>query len=198
MGLYALPGFIWINYSCSWINSFFSHNREVFNYNLFKYFLRPFLFLFGFWDPIVQMLVCLMLSQRSLRLSSFLFIVFCLFCSSAVISTILSSAHLFVLLFQLFFYRFLLVYFPFQLLCCSSLFVLFKFIYLFIYFSLCWVFVAAPGLSLVVASGGYSLLWCAGFSLWWLLLLWSTGSRRAGFSSGGSRAPELRLSSCGA
>ena len=32
------------------------------------------------------------------------------------------------------------------------------------------VFVAASGLSLVVASGGYSLLRCTGFSLWWLLL----------------------------
>ena len=29
---------------------FLSHNREVFNYNLFKYFLRPFLFLFFFCD----------------------------------------------------------------------------------------------------------------------------------------------------
>ena len=27
---------------------------------------------------------------------------------------------------------------------------------------------------------GYSLLWCAGFSLRWLLLLWSTGSRASG------------------
>ena len=41
--------------------------------------------------PIIQMLVCLMLSQRSLRLSSILFILFSLFCSVAVISTILSS-----------------------------------------------------------------------------------------------------------
>ena len=32
-------------------------------------------------------------------------------------------------------------------------------------FWLCWVFVAARGLSLVAASGGYSLLRCAGFSL---------------------------------
>ena len=39
---------------------------------------------------------------------------------------------------------------------------------------------------------------CAGFSLWWLLLLWSTGSRHAGLSSRGSKALELRLSSCGA
>ena len=40
------------------------------------------------------MLVCLMLSQRSLRLSSILFILFSLLCSLAVISTILSSSSL--------------------------------------------------------------------------------------------------------
>ena len=75
----------------------------------------------------------------------------------------------------------------------------------FIYFWLRWVFIAACGLSVVVVSRGYSLLWCAAFSLQWLLLLWSTGSRRAGFSSCGmwlrscgSRALERRLSSCGA
>ena len=44
------------------------------------------------------------------------------------------------------------------------------------------------GFSLVAASGGYSSLWCAGFSLRWLLLLWSTGSRCVGFSSCGSWA----------
>ena len=36
--------------------------------------------------------------------------------------------------------------------------------------------------------GGYSSLPCAGFSLWWLLFLWSSGSRQAGFSSCGMRA----------
>ena len=51
---------------------------------------------------------------------------------------------------------------------------------LFIYFWLRWVFVAARGLFLAVASGAYSSLQCAGFSLRWLLLLRSTGSRRAG------------------
>ena len=51
-----------------------------------------------------------------------------------------------------------------------------------------WVFVAVRGLSLVATSGGYSSLWCAGFSLQWLLLLWSTGSRCMGFSSCGSQA----------
>ena len=61
-----------------------------------------------------------------------------------------------------------------------------------IYFWLRWVFVAARGLSLVAASGGFSSLWCVGFSLRWLLLLWSTGSRRAGFCSCGARALLLR------
>ena len=60
---------------------------------------------------------------------------------------------------------------------------------LFIYYLwLRWVFVAARGLSLVAASGGYSLLRRAGFSLQWLLLLQSMGSRHAGFSSCGARA----------
>ena len=38
----------------------------------------------------------------------------------------------------------------------------------------------------------YSLLWCMGFSLRWLLLLRSTGSRRAGFSSCSTQAWLLR------
>ena len=53
------------------------------------------------------------------------------------------------------------------------------------------------GFSLVVVSGDYSLLQFAGFSLQWLLLLQSMGSKHASFSSCGSRAPEHRLSSCG-
>ena len=65
----------------------------------------------------------------------------------------------------------------------------FKFFYYYFFiFWLLWVFIAAHGLSLVVASGGYSSLRCAGFSLRWLLLLRSTGSRRAGFSSCGTWA----------
>ena len=73
---------------------FLFHVGKIFNYNLFKNFLIPFLFLFFFWDPYFGMLVHLILSQRSLRLSSVLFIVFTLFCSSEVISTILSSSSL--------------------------------------------------------------------------------------------------------
>ena len=44
------------------------------------------------------------------------------------------------------------------------------------------------GCSLAAESVGYSSLRCAGFSLRWLLLLWSTGSRCVGFSSCGARA----------
>ena len=78
------------------------------------------------------------------------------------------------------------------------LFNLFLYIHLFIYFWLRWVFVAVRGLSLVAANGSYCSLRCTVFSLRWLLLLRSTGSRRAGFSSCGSRALERRLSSSGA
>ena len=64
------------------------------------------------------------------------------------------------------------------------------FIYLFYLFLAalgfhCWVFVAACRLSLVVASGGFSSLWCMDFSLRWLLLFQSWGSRRVGSSSCG-------------
>ena len=63
-------------------------------------------------------------------------------------------------------------------------------------FWLHWVFVAvhrlslvaARGLSLVAASSGYFLLQCVGFSMLWLLLLWSTGSRCVGFSNCGTQA----------
>ena len=78
---------------------------------------------------------------------------------------------------------FILFYFIFSLLAFLK-----KYIYLFIYFWLCWVFVVARGLSLVAVCRGYSLLQCACFSLRWLLLLRSVGSRCAGFSSCGTRA----------
>ena len=65
-----------------------------------------------------------------------------------------------------------------------------------------YLFLAALGLCCCARASfscderGYSSLQCAGFSLWWLLLLWSTGSRRVGFSSCGLWA-QCRLSSCG-
>ena len=79
----------------------------------------------------------------------------------------------------------------------SCLATVLAFFSLFLKFVFGCIFVAARGLSLVAASRGYSSLQCAGFSLWWLPLLRSTGSRPTGFSSCGSRALECRLSSCG-
>ena len=67
----------------------------------------------------------------------------------------------------------------------SLFFFLNKFIYLFL---AALSFVAARGFSLAAMSGSYSSLQCVGFSLQWLLLLRSTGSRHAGFSSCGTRA----------
>ena len=72
------------------------------------------------------------------------------------------------------------------------------YILLIIFFNLwlCWVFVAGAGFTLVAASGAYSLLLCARFSLRWLLSLQSTGSRVCGLqSSCGSQALEHRLNS---
>ena len=48
---------------------------------------------------------------------------------------------------------------------------------------LCSFFIDVCGLSLVATSGGYSLLWCMGSSLWQLLLLGSMGSRPESFNS---------------
>ena len=42
-------------------------------------------------------------------------------------------------------------------------------------------------------KGRATLYHNAGFSLWQLLLLWNTGSRHAGFSNCGWRAPKCRL-----
>ena len=64
---------------------------------------------------------------------------------------------------------------------------------------LCWVFIAVWVFSINSCGeqGGYSLLQCTGFSLRWLLLLQSTGSRHLGFISCWVWTLECRLSSCG-
>ena len=62
---------------------------EIFNYNLLNFFLIFFFLFFPTGNPIIQILVHSILSQWSLRLSSVLFILFTLFCSSEVISTII-------------------------------------------------------------------------------------------------------------
>ena len=99
---------------------FLPHFREVFNYYLLKYFLMVFLLSSSSGTPMIRMLGCLTLSQRclrlfsfllilfsfilshlflpfsqrSLRLSSFLLIHFSFFLSDSFISTILSSTSL--------------------------------------------------------------------------------------------------------
>ena len=72
--------------------------------------------------------------------------------------------------------------------------IFFKKIYLCIHlfnFWLHWVITAAREFPLVADSRDYSSLRCAGFSLRWLLLLQSMGSRHMGFSSCGARAQLL-------
>ena len=71
------------------------HFRDVFNYYLLKYSSWPFFFFFFFsGTPMIQMLGHFTLSQRSLRLSFFLLILFPFFFSASFISTILSSTSL--------------------------------------------------------------------------------------------------------
>ena len=63
-------------------------------------------------------------------------------------------------------------------------------------FWLCRVSIFTCGLSLVVVSGGYSLLWSStDFVFWCLLLLWDPGCRTHGLSNCGSQAYLLRA--CG-
>ena len=76
------------------IDYFLFHAGEIFSYILFKKNLSCPFFFYSSETPIIRILVHLILSQRSLRLSPVLFILFTLFCSSEVISTILSSSSL--------------------------------------------------------------------------------------------------------
>ena len=56
------------------VEYFLSHVKEFFSNYLIKYFLRSFLSLFSPGTPKMQMLACLILSQRSLKLSSSFYI----------------------------------------------------------------------------------------------------------------------------
>ena len=77
------------------IHYFLSHVGEIFNYNLFKFFLIPFLFLFFFWDPYNSNGGAFdVVPEVSETILSVLVILFTLFCSSEVISTISSSSSL--------------------------------------------------------------------------------------------------------
>ena len=91
-----LSGFILYGSLCllDLIDYFLFNVVEIFNYNLLKIFLIPFLFLFFFWDPYTSNVGVFDNVPRFLRLSSVLFILFTLFCSSEVVSTILYSSSL--------------------------------------------------------------------------------------------------------
>ena len=95
LGVFLL-GFILYGTLCAswtWLTVSFSMLGKISTIISSKIFSYPFFFSSS-GTPIIRMLVHLILSQRSLRLSSVLFILFTLFCSSEVISTILSSNSL--------------------------------------------------------------------------------------------------------
>ena len=71
--------------SWTWLTVFLFHVGKVFSCYLFKYFLGSFLSLSlcPSGTPIMRILGWLMLSQRPLSLSSFLFILFSIFCFAA-------------------------------------------------------------------------------------------------------------------
>ena len=96
LGVFLL-GFILYGTLCAswtWLTISFSLLGKFSTIISSKIFSYPFFFSSSSGTPIIQMLVYLIWSQRSLRLSSALFILFTLFCSSEVISTILSSSSL--------------------------------------------------------------------------------------------------------
>ena len=77
----------WLTISFSMLGKF----SAVISSKIFSY---PFFVSSYSGTPIIRKLVCLIWSLRSLLLSSALFIMFTLFCSSEVISTILSASSL--------------------------------------------------------------------------------------------------------
>ena len=109
---------------------FLFHVREVFDDNHLKYFLRPILFLFfwnpynsTFWDSNVG--VCNIPEvSKAFPFLFILFILFSLFGSIAIFPPSYLPAQSSILLPQLVYYWFLLVYFLFLLFFCWSLIVL--------------------------------------------------------------------------
>ena len=93
-----LPGFI----QCGTLHFldlhgyFLSHIREIFYYNLFKYFLRPFLFLFFFWDPYnLNVGVFNIVSEASETVLNSFYFFFILLLSSYVHHSIFHLTYLF-------------------------------------------------------------------------------------------------------
>ena len=92
---FILYGTLWA--SLTWVAISFPILGKFFYYYLLKiYFLMPFPFVF-FWDPCNSNVGCLMLSQRCLRPSSLLLILFSfmVFCFSYFHQCIFQLTHLF-------------------------------------------------------------------------------------------------------
>ena len=90
-GIYPVWDSLHFLYLC---DSFLSHVRQVFHYNLFEYFLRPFLFLSFFWDPYNSNVGVFSIVPEVSENVFNSFHSYFLFWSSGVISTILSSSSL--------------------------------------------------------------------------------------------------------
>ena len=70
---------------------------------------------------------------------------------------------------------------------------IYLYIYLFIYFWLCWIFIVAHGLSLVVMSGGCSLVALHGL----LIVVASLVAEHRLWGTGASGVAAYRFNSCG-
>ena len=101
---------------------FLSHVRELFTYNLFRYFLRFFLFFVFFWDPYNSNLVAFNVVPEITEavLISFQSFFFILFCGRHFHHSVFQVTYL--SFYWLFCYWGILVHFSFWLLSCSSLF----------------------------------------------------------------------------
>ena len=89
---FILYGTLWVSWK--WVASSFPMLGQFLTIISSKIFSYTFFFSPSSENPAIWMLVCLMLSQRSLSVSSFLFILLYLFCSPSVISTTLSLSSL--------------------------------------------------------------------------------------------------------
>ena len=106
-----LLGFILYGTLCAswtWLTISFSMLEKFSNYNLSKIFSCPFFSSSSSGTPIIQMLVHLILCQRSLRLSSVPFILFTYSALHKLFPPFYIPAHWFILLLQIFCYWFLL------------------------------------------------------------------------------------------
>ena len=96
---------LWVSWTCVTISfPILGKFSTIISSSIFSW---PFFLSSSLGTPVIQILGCFTLSQRSLRLSSFLLIVFSFSRSVSFISTILSLSHESYLLPPLFYYLFL-------------------------------------------------------------------------------------------